>query len=175
MITTPQLATVFRVSDRLLVSVAHPFEGIVSFELVSADGSKLEADLIALIPEKDLSLLWLREPSDLPALRLASEEVKPDVPVNLFHYDNEGQLFVNDGTVLRRADVTLDGEDERRSIQLEAEIVAGDSGSPVVDPATGDAVGVVFAAARGATTGWAVSVPEIRAAIEQLDAQPEPR
>jgi len=167
-ITTPQLATVFRIGERLMVSAAHPFEGIRSFELFDADGGNVEADLIALRSDKDLALLRLRDPLPSPAVGLATESVPRDSAVQIITFDREGVLVVKNGLVVRRANVTLDGEDPRKAIELEAEIEAGDSGAPVLFD--GSMVGVVFAASRVNESGWAVSVPEVRTLVE---AQPE--
>lgn len=171
-ITTPQLATVFRIGDRLMVSAAHPFQGIRSFELLDSGGNTVEADLVGLRPDKDLALLWLRDPQTSPAVSLSTETVEGDTPVQFVTFDRDDILVVQDGRALRRANVTLDGEDPRKAIELEGEIDAGDSGAPVLFD--GSVVGVVFAASRGKDSGWAVSVPEIRALVDSQPVDPVP-
>ncbi len=169
-ITTPQLATAFRVSDRLVVSAAHPFDGIRSFELLTVAGDPVGAELVALVPEKDLAVLLLDDSSVEPYPPLAQQPVERETAVQFFHFDNDGEFFQQDGSVLRRARVTLDGEDERFSIELAGEIVAGDSGSPVV--AAGEVVGVVFATARGSESGWAVAASELTLLLDSLPDDP---
>jgi S1-C subfamily serine protease len=171
-ITTPQLGTVFRVSDRLLVTAAHPFEGIRSFELLDVDGQTLAADIVAMRSDKDLALLWLREPASAASVAVAPEPVQADTPVQIITFDRDGNLIVQEGLALRRANVTLDGEDPRKAIELQADIESGDSGAPVLFE--GRAVGVVFAASRGRQSGWAVSQPEIAALIADVPEEPVP-
>ncbi len=171
-ITTPQLGTVFRVSDRLLVTAAHPFEGIRSFELLDANGETLEADVVAMRSDKDLALLWLREPATTASVTLASEPVRADTPVEIVTFDRDGNLVVREAIAIRQANVTLDGEDRRQAIELQAEIESGDSGAPVLFD--GRAVGVVFAASRGKESGWAVSQPEIELLIAEVPDDPVP-
>jgi S1-C subfamily serine protease len=171
-ITTPQLGTVFRVSDRLLVTAAHPFEDIRSFELLDVNAETVEADLVARRSEKDLALLWLRQPASTASVTLASEPVPADTPVQIVTFDREGNLFVQEGRALRRANVTLDGEDRRKAIELDAHIEAGDSGAPVLFEDR--VVGVVFAASRGKESGWAVSQPEIELLIAEMSDDPVP-
>ncbi|MFW2380121.1 MAG: S1 family peptidase [Acidimicrobiales bacterium] len=171
-ITTPQLATIFRISDRLLVSAAHPFEGIRSFEVLDVNGDSIEADLVALRPEKDVALLWLQEPQDSGAVALASQPVEPDTPVEIVTFDREGALVIQAGRAVRLANVTLDGEDPRQGIELQADIEAGDSGAPVLFDDR--VVGVVFASSRGRESGWAVSAAEVNSLVATLPDQPVP-
>lgn len=170
-ITTPQVATAFRISDDLLVSVAHPFEDIVSFHLDGPDGD-LHADVVGLRPLKDLAILRLREPIDADPGLLRSEEIPKNRPVEIPTFDNRGELTVDDGHALRRAWVTVEGEGRRRSIELQAEIVAGDSGAPVLFEDR--IVGAVFATTRGKDKGWAISLPEITALLDELPVDPQP-
>ncbi len=170
-ITTPQVASAFRISDDLLVSVAHPFEDIVSFYLDGPDGNLL-ADVVALRRDKDLAILRLREPTDIASGRLRSAEIPKDQPVQIPTFDSSGDLKVDDGHALRRAWVTVEGVGRRRSIELEAEIVAGDSGAPVLFQ--DQIVGAVFATTRGKERGWAISLPEITALLDELSSDPQP-
>jgi hypothetical protein len=151
-----------------MVSAAHPFEGIRSFELLDSGGNTVEADLVTLRADKDLALLWLRQPETSPAVALSPEAIQGDTPVQFVTFDRDQVLVVQDGRAVRRANVTLDGEDPRKAIELEGEIEAGDSGAPVLFDQS--VVGVVFAASRGKDAGWAVSASEIQALVE---AQPE--
>ena len=162
-ITVPQLATVFRIDDRRMVSAAHPFEGIQSFTLADAKGRIVQAELVHLVPGKDLAILQLAEPVSGGAAQLAREEVEPQTAVSIPTFDSDGFLEVNDAFAVRRAQVTLNGENERRSVELQGDIAPGDSGAPIL--LDGAVVGVVFASTRGANSGWAVSVPEIQVAL----------
>ncbi len=162
-ITVPQLATVFRIDDRRMVSAAHPFEGIQSFTLADAKGRVVSAELVHLVPGKDLAVLRLAEPVSGGAVLLAREEVEAQTAVSIPTFNADGFLEVNDALAVRRAQVTLNGENERRSVELQGDIAAGDSGAPILFD--GAVVGVVFASTRGANSGWAVSLPEIEEAL----------
>lgn len=167
-ITAPQLATVFRIDDRRLISAAHPFEGIQSFTLTDAKGTIVSAELVHLVLEKDLAVLQLTEPAAGGGVQLRSLEVDAQTAVSIPTFNSDGFLEVNDAFAVRRAQVTLDGENERRSVELQGDIAPGDSGAPVLlDDAV---VGVVFASTRGADSGWAVSLPEIEAALANAGA-----
>ena len=170
-ITTPQVATAFRISEDLLVSVAHPFDEIEAFHLDGPDGD-LQADVVAFRLERDLAILRLREPTDAPAGQLRSREIPKDRPVQIATYNGKGELSLDDAHALRRAWVTIAGEGRRRSIELEADIVAGDSGAPVIFE--DKIVGAVFATTRGRERGWAVSLPEITDLLDSLAEDPEP-
>lgn len=162
-ITVPQLATAFRIDDRRIVSAAHPFEGIQSFTLADAKGRVVAAELVHLVPGKDLAVLQLTEPKPDGAARLADEEVGAQKAVSIPTFNSDGFLEVNDAFAVRRAQVTLNGENERRSVELQGDIAPGDSGAPILfDDAV---VGVVFASTRGDDSGWAVSLPEIEEAL----------
>ncbi len=171
-ITTPQLATVFQVDDRLMVTAAHPFEGIRAFELFDTRGDAVGADLIALKPEKDLAVLRLHEDRAGSGAQFADDAAVADQPVQLAVFDRDGNLELREGIAVRRANVTLDGEDRRQAIELNAEIDAGDSGAPVL--AGGNVVGVVFAASRGRESGWAVSLPEVETLLADTSRDAAP-
>jgi S1-C subfamily serine protease len=168
-ITVPQLATAFRVDDRNLISAAHPFVDMAEFELFTSEGAVVPAELIALVPEKDIAVVRLVTSSDLEPLALAEAEIEPNTAVEIPTFDDDRLLEVNNGLAVRRAEVTLNGEDPRRSIELQADIVAGDSGAPVV--VNGKAAGVVFATTRGRDGGWAVSLPEILAVLATAEEE----
>ncbi len=169
-ITVPQLATAFRVDDRLLISAAHPFIDLAEFELFTSEGDPVPAELVALVADKDIAVIRLLTPSELGALALADAEVAPNTPVEIPTFDEDKRLEMNEGTAVRRAQVTLNGEDPRRSIELDADIVAGDSGAPVV--VNGEAVGVIFATTRGREGGWAVSLLEVADVMATIDDRP---
>ena len=114
----------------------------------------------------------LREPIDADPGLLRSEEIPKNRPVEIPTFDNSGELTVDDGHALRRAWVTVEGEGRRRSIELQAEIVAGDSGAPVLFEDR--IVGAVFATTRGKDKGWAISLPEITALLDELPVDPQP-
>ncbi len=168
-ITVPQLATAFRIDEVTLLSAAHPFEGIQSFQLADDNGRSVAAHVVALVPEKDIAVLRLTASAGGVALPLAREEVAAQTPATIPTFDRDGQLEMNEAFVVRRAQVTLDGQDERRSLQLDGDIQAGDSGAPVV--VDNSAVGIVFASTRGADAGWAVSLPEIEQVLNEVGAE----
>ncbi|NNF53338.1 MAG: trypsin-like peptidase domain-containing protein [Acidimicrobiales bacterium] len=171
-ITVAQLATAFRIDDRRLVSAGHPFEDIQSFTLTNVKGEIVQAELVHLVPGKDLAVLELVEPVSGGAVQLANEEVAAQTAVSIPTFNSDGFLEINDAFAVRRAQVTLNGENERRSVELEGVIGPGDSGAPILHD--GDVVGVVFASTRGAETGWAVALPEIEGALANAGTEALP-
>ncbi len=170
-ITVPQLATAFRIDADTLLTAAHPLVDASAFTLTTADGEPVGVSVVVLAPERDLAVLRLDDPvAPDGALPLAGAEVQPDDPVILPTFDSDRLLEEQSALAVRRAEVTVDGENPRRSIELEADIVSGDSGAPVVFE--GRAVGVVFASTRGSDRGWAVSLPEMIEVLARDDGSP---
>lgn len=142
-----------------IATVAHSFSGVASYSVVGRD-----AELVYLDLEKDLALLWGEPPEDDFSITLADDPAVRNARVVSYPTpDDPAQVFPVE--VLRLANVTLDGEGRRKALEIVADINPGDSGSPMVN-ADGELIGIVFATARGADSGWAISVEEVIAALD---------
>ncbi|MFV0258562.1 MAG: serine protease [Acidimicrobiales bacterium] len=180
-------AVAVAMTDRLVVTVAHVFTDTGRFVLSPAaapddpdptgtatgdvpstgrsTSPAVAARLVSVDTERDLAVISLDEPAAV-ALPTAAPVTGETVEV----------ITVDDGpvrravTVLRQVDVTVDGAGRRRGLELDGVIELGDSGSPLVD-GDGSMVGMVFAEARGAERGWAVSSAELDGLV--ADTEPD--
>jgi S1-C subfamily serine protease len=152
------------VSTYAMVTVAHAFDGASGFQLRDGDGELRPAELVHLDGGLDVAVLRLAEPvaaplplgdpvSDGPALLLSAGEV------DAFSVDEVG--------VRRRVVVRLDGGPRRQAIELDADILPGDSGGPIV--VDDEVVAMVFASSRRSARGWALDVSELHAALVSAD------
>lgn len=158
-------ASAAAIGPQLLVTVAHSFEGAEEVEVTDAAGQPVGATVVHLDPGKDVALLATDRPV---ADHLALAPPEADVRVGILAYGQADGPHLEAGRITELVDVTLDGEGRRAALRLEASIEPGDSGAAVVDD-DGRLVGMVFATARNAEAGWAVSSSEIEAAVDALE------
>lgn len=160
-------ATGIALADGWVATVAHPFDGIVTFRVEGRDLALVYLDL-----DTDIALLFEASPTG-PHLELATD-IEPG-PARMITYPRpDDPPAITPIEVLRLANVTLDGQGRRSALELEADINPGDSGSAVVN-GRGEVIGMIFANSRGLDTGWAISADEIQTALRLGDtAEVEP-
>ncbi len=153
-------ATAVAVGPTTLASAGHPFELFSDLTVTDAGGVSHDAVLIYLDLDKDISLIELASTaSDF----LSIGEPETGAPVELLTFRN-GEFQPRDATIVRKLDISIDGEGDRRGLELRAGIEPGDSGAGVV--IDGSLVGVVFGADPvDPNHGWAVSSEEIAEAL----------
>ena len=157
-------ATGFAVSTSGIVTVAHALDDARSFTVLDASGRERNAELVHRDDELDVAVLRLDDPMAGP-LSLGPSVRRGDATV-LSTGAVDG-IRSQDVVVRRRARVSLDGGLRRRAIEIEADIVPGDSGGPVVvDDA---AVAMVFATSRRDARGWALDATELARALRATD------
>ena len=161
-----QRATAMAVGADLVATAAHTFEAARGAVLRTVDGDEVAAEIVYLDLERDVALLSIDGTSE-QVFDLADAEV--DTAVTIPTYADPEGVVVKEATVLRSVSATLDGEGERRAVELAATIDQGDSGAPVVN-GDGRAVGMVFASSRQDDRGWAIAATELEAAMEELAA-----
>ncbi len=157
-------ATAVAVSTYALLTVAHAFEGAEGFVVRGADGEPLDAQLVHLDPELDVAVLRLADPIAEP-LSLGSP-IRSGAATLVSVGDADGAR-VDDVRVRRRVAVRLDGGLRRQAIELDAVIVPGDSGGPIV--VDDEVVAMVFASSRRSARGWALDVTELGGALVAAD------
>ncbi len=159
-----QRATAMAVGPGLVATAAHTFEEARGAVLRDQSGQEHETKIVYLDLDRDIALLQVEATADSSfVLTAASDDLEVSIPT----YADVDGIEVKEATVVRTVNATLDGEGERRALELIADIERGDSGAPVVD-GDGQAVGMVFAASRRADRGWAVAAEEITEAMETL-------
>jgi S1-C subfamily serine protease len=158
--------------DGTIVTNSHVVDGAQSISVELADGTELDAELVAQDPSRDLAVLSVAG-GDLTALEIGDSSGlgvgDPVVAIgNALGLD--GDLTVTTGIVSAKdRDVQVSREVTLRdTIQTDAAINPGNSGGPLVD-ARGRVVGINSAGARGAQSmGFAIPIDEAMPVIESL-------
>lgn len=162
-------ATAIAVGDGLALTVAHAFENIESFVVRMADDTTTGATIVHLDRDLDIAVVRLDRPAP-GQLPIAAEIDRRDTDNRMVSFvsyaDLEGPVEKS-AVVLRFVQISLDGEGDRRGIELAADINAGDSGGPVID-ASGTVIGMVFATSRLGESGWATESTELVAAVDDV-------
>jgi S1-C subfamily serine protease len=136
----------FVAGPNLVVTNAHVVAGERNTRVTSSDGRRLDADVVAFDPNRDLAVL--RVPGlALPALALGEGQV--DERGALFGHPGGGDLRqapvrIAEQIVARGTDISRTNPTEREVFVLAAVTAPGDSGGPIVD-ADGNVIGVMFA------------------------------
>ena len=157
----------FFVDDDLVVTNAHVVAGEDDTEVELADGSELDADVVAFDPQRDLAVLRT-EDSDrdpLPVRAAAAGDTG-----GVFGHPGGGPLEISPFRVSDQ--ITATGTDiydrdrtSREVLVLASELAPGDSGSALVDP-SGQVVGVAFAVAPDKPgVAYALAVEELEAVL----------
>ncbi len=162
-----QQGTGFVAAPELVVTNAHVVAGEPRTTVERADGTSVEAELVAFDPDRDLAVL--RAPGlGLAALLVGTSEVGQRGAV--FGRPGGGPLELSPFEVRQRVDAV--GTDiygtpgtTRDVLVLASDLAPGDSGSPLVAP-SGQVIGVAFAIAPDrAGVAYAVSTVELEAVL----------
>ncbi len=138
----------FFVADDLVVTNAHVVAGEDASTVELADGSTLEADVVAFDPDRDLAVLRTSGGGGPP---LALRDATVGDVGGVFGRPGGGPLEISpfrvaDEITAVGRDIYDSGSTSREVLVLASELAPGDSGSALVDPA-GDVIGVAFAVA----------------------------
>jgi S1-C subfamily serine protease len=162
-----QDGTGFVAADNLIVTNAHVIAGESHTRVSTEDGRRLDTQLVAFDPNRDLAILRV------PGLAL------PPLSEGDGHVDDHGALFGHPGgealrqapmriaeqIVARGTDIGRTTSTERDVFVLAAVTAPGDSGAPVVDQA-GRVLGVMFAYdISRQTTAYALTRTELDAVL----------
>jgi S1-C subfamily serine protease len=165
-----QEGTGFVVADNLIITNAHVIAGETRTRIDTPDGRRLDAQLVAFDPNRDLAVL--RVPSlDLPALSRVDGRV--DERGSLFGHPGGGDLRespmrIAEQIVARGTNIEHTASTERDVFVLAAVTAPGDSGAPVVN-VDGQVVGVLFAfdISRD-TTAYALTGTELTPVLQPV-------
>lgn len=143
-----------------VVTVAHVVAGSTDVDVTLADGTELDASVVAIDRGKDLALLAVdADVSPLPFGRMRPGET------GTFVVERDGRFVEQPFTAEAFVSISADDIDHlgtgvRKGFRLRADVQRGDSGSVLVR--TGQAVGVVFARSdSGSGTAWATDIREV--------------
>jgi len=159
----------FAIDADVIVTNAHVIAGGREIEIVTADGRRQSAQVIAFDPDRDLALLSVPD-HGLRPLPLADPEVAMEGAVIGYPGGQETARIAPARidriiTGLGR-DIYGRGTTERSLLTLAADLQAGDSGAPLID-ATGGLIGIIFAVSPDVpTTAYALATDELRALLD---------
>lgn len=156
------------VDEHRVLTVAHVVAGSTDIEVTLADGTEVDARVVALDRTKDLALL------DVDA------DVEP-LPLSTLRPGDRGQFVVwrdeapevrpfaaTSFVDINASDIDRVGSGLRKGFQIQAEVANGDSGSVLVHE--GHAVAVVFArSTSNDDRAWATDIREASALLRLDD------
>jgi S1-C subfamily serine protease len=158
----------FAIDGDVIVTNAHVVAGGREVEIVTSEGRRQSAQVIAFDPDRDLALLSVPG-HGLTPLRLSDPTVETEGAV--IGYPGGQELARAAPARIDRIvtglgrDIYGRGTTERSLLTLAAELRGGDSGAPLID-ARGDVIGIVFAVSPDVpTTAYALATDELRAVI----------
>lgn len=136
----------------LILTVAHGVAGQTLNQITTASGTVFKASIAAIDIELDLALLKLEDVSEgqlSTPLKLAA--AKPGERVTFVAF-NEQQQFIRDAKIKRRLkintqDIYLKNKASRPGLEVELEVVVGNSGGPLIN-VSGELVGIVWSTSR---------------------------
>ncbi len=165
-----QVGSGFVVRPGLVVTAAHVVAGLEVVDL-ELGGSQGEARVVAFDPVSDLAILATE--ADLPAgLPLGRAHAGQELA--LLAYSEEGEEETRLVSVIRpiRAvgkDIYGEPGDGRDALELEAGVMSGNSGAPLLD-GEGSVVGVLFSRTRGGQpVAYAVQSGEVSELLVTLE------
>ncbi|TCI97463.1 trypsin-like peptidase domain-containing protein [Aeromicrobium sp. IC_218] len=171
-------------SDGLVLTNHHVVEGATQVAVeVASTGETYEADVLGYDAEADVAVLRLEDASGLATVTTDTAEAVQagDDVVGVGNAGGTGQATASPGTVTATGR-TIDVGDESTGttstlsdlIEVDADIVAGDSGGPLYDD-DGEVVGMDTAASTGSAdvTGYAVPIATALDVVDQVLAGDE--
>lgn len=166
-------------ADGLVLTNNHVVQGSTSIAVTDeASGRTYTADVVGTDATNDVAVLQLRDASGLTPVTIDDDGVRVgDAVHGTGNAGGTGDLVTARGTVTATDEsitVASEGGTGQESlsglIQVDADVVAGDSGGPLRD-ADGDVVGIVTAASSGqpTVTGYAIPIDDALAIARQID------
>jgi S1-C subfamily serine protease len=166
-------------SDGIVVTNHHVVEGATDIEVtvVSTD-TTYQAEVLGYDATKDVAVLQLENASDLATVSTDTSgvEVGDDVTAVGDAGGDGGSLTAAEGTVTDAHEpITVSDEQTgeesrlRNLIEVDADVIAGDSGGALLDSG-GDVVGMNVAASQGAPdiTGYAIPIGRVLGVVDQV-------
>lgn len=154
-------------SDGTILTNNHVVEGSTKIEVtVEGTGETYTADVVGTDPVDDIAVLKLEGASGLtPATLDQSQAAVGDAVTSIGNAEGTGDLVAAAGsvtdldqTITVTDDLTGKPKDLTGLIELDADVVAGDSGGPLLDD-QGEVTGIVTAASSGTRTLTGYAIP----------------
>ena len=164
-------------SDGEVLTNYHVVEGSTSVRVtIASTGKTYTAAVVGADQSADIALLQLRDASGLTVSTIDDDTVAlGDDVTAVGNAGGTGALSAADGevtdlssSITTESEGSVAGEALTRLIETDADVVAGDSGGPLLD-AEGEVVGVDTAASSGAEIdGYAIPIATALAVVSQI-------
>lgn len=155
----------------------HVVEGATQITVtIATTGKTYAATVLGHDQAADVALLQLRDASGLATVTVDHDSIAVgDHVTAIGNAGGTGSLTAADGTITSlKATITtasegsVEGETLTRLIETDADVVAGDSGGPLID-AGGEVVGIDTAASTGANIdGYAIPIDQALTVVDQI-------
>lgn len=165
-------------SDGLILTNNHVIADSTEIKVtVATTGKTYTAKVLGSDSTKDVAVLQLKDASGLQTAKVDNGDVKVGADVTAVgNAGGTGQLAAADGTVTdlnasvtTTAESSADSESLNNMIEVDADIVAGDSGGALLD-SDGDVIGIDTAASSGSAniTGYAIPIDSALATAKSI-------
>lgn len=168
-------------SGGLILTNNHVVQGATSIQVtVESTGETHTADVVGTDATNDVAVLKLQDATGLTPVSFDSSDdvATGDVVHSTGNAEGTGDLVTAQGTVLA-TDQSITVQSESGSgteslsglIEVDADVVSGDSGGPLRD-SDGDVVGIVTAASQGSSTitGYAIPIDHALSIAKQIQS-----
>ncbi|MFB2580143.1 S1C family serine protease [Herbiconiux sp. P15] len=167
-------------SDGLILTNNHVVEGSTSIEVTDElTGTEYTATVVGTDSTHDIAVLQLEGASGLETATLSDTAAAAgDAVTAVGNAEGTGDLVAASGTVTAleqsittQSETGIEGETLEGLIQIDADIVSGDSGGPLLN-AEGEVVGINTAASSGSAdiTGFAIPIDDALDIVTQIEA-----
>lgn len=169
-------------SDGLVVTNNHVVDGATQITVtVGSTGETYTAEVVGTDATADVAVLQLQGASGLTTAPLDDDEAGVavgDAVTAVGNAEGGGVLLAADGTVTAldqaittQAEGVSAGESLTGLIEVDADVVSGDSGGPLLDD-EGEVVGLTTAASSGSAevTGYAIPIQDVLDVVTQIVA-----
>ncbi|MFT4082710.1 MAG: trypsin-like peptidase domain-containing protein [Nocardioides sp.] len=156
-------------SDGIVVTNHHVVEGATKITVTVPDGDTYTAKVVGYDSTHDVAVLQLEDASGLSTIKTDTSTVTDGESItSVGNAEGEGSLTAADGEVTDTStDITVsedDGSTAKLSdlIEVDADIVSGDSGGALLD-SDGEVIGMNVAASSGTAnvTGYAIPISTV--------------
>jgi S1-C subfamily serine protease len=168
-------------SNGLILTNNHVVEDSTSISVtVESTGKAYTASVVGTDATADVAVLKLQGASGLKTVDFnASEKVAVGQAIHsVGNAEGTGDLVTATGTVKAvnqnltvGSDYSTEGESLTGLIELDSDVVSGDSGGPLFDK-SGDVIGIVTAASSGSAnvTGYAINIAQVLKVAQSIEA-----
>jgi S1-C subfamily serine protease len=168
-------------SDGLVVTNNHVVEGATEITVtIGATGESYTATVVGTDATADVAVLQLQDAAGLTTVALDDDDTTAvgDAVTAVGNAEGGGVLIAADGSVTgleesitTQSEGVSAGESLTGLIEVDADVVSGDSGGPLLDD-EGEVIGITTAASSGSTdiTGYAIPIGDVLDVVTQIVA-----